>query len=290
LNASMVTSSKGPVPGCSLVAVNASGVAGTIILTLPTSSSTTTSAPFPYSFPILALGVGVRLHFRALCSNYGGVVGPAVPTAPGSLQLQPPLITAVEVPGGVIPTAGGMSIVVRGVQIGAGASLVRLHMVKGRAPQPLTSQPCTIVIPTIAVSCAAPVGTGADYSVVIEVDGILSPPWAGGFLSYAPPVVQAIEVVRHAGGGGGGGDAVVGSTESGSPTQGGETVVLRGSNFGMVGGGTLDQVQYASMSLPQWRFIAKCDVTRDHVQLKCTMVRLRAWFVCVVVLSNCLGG
>jgi hypothetical protein len=82
------------------------------------------------------------------------------------------------------------------------------------------SGPCTVVTPSAAVRCLAPPGVGANHTVTLVVDGVVSAPYPNRTLSYAAPTLTSVEVLA------GPGDAR--ATVDAIGTAGGSVVAIRG--------------------------------------------------------------
>jgi hypothetical protein len=209
-----------------------------------------------------------RIFVRAACNGPYGALGPAVPTSPVSVVPQPPMVTWVTLAGSVLGTGGGNLVTIVGVHVGDRGTAVTLLLYNG-VHGPFQSTSCSVVIPSLEVQCEAPVGVGAGHAVTLSVDGVPSAPFVNTTLSYAPPVILGLAVVRPVSLEGAG--DVVG-------TSGGSTVIITGVSFGpkTLGPRTLGAVSYTSGATRAAAdgvvFIAReCTITTDHVEITCVL-------------------
>jgi hypothetical protein len=192
-----------------------------------------------------------------------------VASYPTSATPQPPRITSLGAPAGGLPTAGGVVLEAVGEQLGALGSSVFLVLSSSLFGE-FRTPPCDVVAPGSRVRCTSPAGVGTGLAVVMLVDGVASPPFTDGTLSYLPPAITGLRVVA-------GGDAVDGDV--GVPTLGGGSVVVEGVNFGpaSLGSGSLGAVSYSPLALslllgsPVSFPALACSITRDHVEVTCSM-------------------
>jgi hypothetical protein len=175
------------------------------------------------AFPLTGLRTRATYALRASCNGVGDRMGPVVPSSPGRVTPAPPLITAVTVPTVFLGTSGGSVVRVTGVQLGGVGAVVLLGLSNGVHTFP--GAPCAVTAPGVEVRCEAPIGVGSRHAAWVEVDGVASAPFPNATLSYAPPSIATITVLRAVGDEGG--NAPVGVS-----TEGGSVVVIAGANFG----------------------------------------------------------
>jgi hypothetical protein len=235
------------------------------VVTLASSTSVLSS---PLQFDIPGLTTSTTYFIRGACNGPAGVMGPVVLSDPRSVTPQPPRILFVGAPSAGLPTAGGAVLEALGERLGAVESVV--FMVLSSVDfEPVTTPSCVIVVPTSRIRCTSPAGVGTGLTVTVSVDGVVSPPYTNGTLSYMSPAITGLRV--FAGGGMGEGGGV--------PTIGGGVVVLEGVNFGpaALGGRSLGAVSYSSPALTlllgaSASFPAlDCAITRSHTEVSCTM-------------------
>ncbi len=171
------------------------------------------------SFALPALRTRAAYALRASCNGVGARMGPVVPSRPATVTPEPPLITGVTVPTGLLSTAGGSVVRVVGLQLGGLGAVVTLGLANG--VYTFAGAPCVVAVSGAELSCEAPVGVGAGHAAWVVVDGVASARFLNTTVNYAPPFIASIAVEQGAGEGGG--DA---------GTEGGAVVVITGANFG----------------------------------------------------------
>ncbi len=240
--------------------------AAVVILTVPAKSLRP-----PLRFDIPRLTTSIPYFFRASCNGPAGAMGPAVPSDPLSVTTQLPRIMLVVAPRGGLPTAGGVVVEAEGEQLGAIDSTVLMVLSSvnfGSFP----ATDCSIVTSGSRVRCTSPPGVGAGLAVTLVVDGVASPPFANGTLSYSSPAITGLLVLVASQ------DSDVSSGGS-VPTTGGGLVVVQGLNFGpaALGALSLGAVTFSPVALSvslgtQVTFAAvNCAITRNHTEVTCGM-------------------
>jgi hypothetical protein len=220
----------------------------------------------PLRFDVPRLTTSTTYHFRGACNGPAGVLGPVVASDPAAATPQPPRVVLVVGPLGGLPTPGGVVLEAVGEQLGALGSSPTLVLSSSRWGE-FRTPPCAVVAPGSRVRCTSPAGVGTDLAVVAVVDGVASPPYANGTLSYSPPAITGLRVVSGGGAG------------AGVPTSGGGVVVVEGVNFGpaALGGVSLGAVSYSPLALsvllgaPVSFPALDCAITRDHSEVTCSM-------------------
>ena len=160
-----------------------------------------------------------------------------------------------------------------------------------------SSSSCSVLVPNTVIRCRVGAGLGANllFSVSVKTSGSstadVSPPTKIGF-SFAAPEVHSVTVLGNM-------SAAGGLTLT---TSGGETIVIRGANFGPVGQAAAPNSFVYGYPLWLWsagsdgpssvasgvgtgnvEYVATdCDVTRAHVEMHCKSVsgagrNLRVW-------------
>jgi hypothetical protein len=222
----------------------------------------------PLRFDVPRLSTSTAHSFRGACNGFDGAMGPVVPSNPPSVTPQSPSITFVYSPSAGLPTAGGAVMEVVGEQVGGIGSSVFIVLSRTNVGTFRTSD-CDIRIPSSRIRCVSPPGVGTGLALRLMVDGMASPPFVNGTISYAAPAITALRVIS------GGSDHEGG----GVPTTGGGVVVVEGVNFGPadLGFWSLGAVTYSPAALAvslraQLSFPAiDCVITRDHTELTCGM-------------------
>lgn len=148
-------------------------------------------------------------------------------------------------------TEGGETVELRGTSFGPA---VGANNVTARYGPPgdlkWTAENCRVVLDQTVVECKTASGVGGNHSWVLHLGLQESPVLAAG-TSYAPPVITRFS-------GAGGEDA---------DTEGGQTVVIHGRNFGKYGG-EIDQVLYGPEDGP--RLSARgCGIAEPFEQIRC---------------------
>jgi hypothetical protein len=131
---------------------------------------------------------------------------------------------AVRAVGGSLPTPGGGVIEVSGTNVGLASAAVALSYagsLPGLPRRSYTSASCVVVRAGAVVQCSTPPGIGAEFAVVLDVDGGASEPSAGT-VSYAPPAITSVS----------------GPGAEGGPAVGGAEILLQGANFGPADSGS----------------------------------------------------
>lgn len=188
-----------------------------------------------------------------------------------------PVVGSVAGPGTVSPTAGGTTVVIGGVNFGFDNAQVNdvTYGVDGRE---FRARGCSITVPHVEITCTTAPGAGVQLSwrvVVGEQSSVAST------TQYALPSVTSIS---------GTGSAL-------ASTDGGQTVVLDGSQFGpALAGGTRRRLFYSPpLGSDEWEtsgprnlaedsyidqvtygpsgtefFARNCDLTTPHTRITCT--------------------
>ena len=227
-----------------------------------------TAVPSGVSIDVGGLTAGALYAFSVACNNLGTTLGPVVPTQPATVSLQRPVIAAVTLAGVaslVLPTMGGVAVTVTGVNLGAGSAAVVMRLI-GAAVN-FTSARCTIVNASLVVVCPSPAGVGVNYSVVVTVDDVASAAFTSPAVSFAPPSIAALLSVVPSG-----------STLQVGTTAGGDTVVIRGANFGpaALSGWSLGAVTYVPTGFNTVRDYLYCSGSSRLLQC-CLPTGCRTW-------------
>ncbi len=224
-------------------------------------------SPSTLQLEIPQLKTSTEYFFRGLCTGPGDGMGPMVLSTPVSVTPQPPHVVSLSEPTAGLLTAGGVQVTATGEQLGGPDSTVFLVLASSRFGS-FVSGVCDIAVAGTRVRCVSPPGVGTGLSVSLSVDGVVSPPFANGTLSYVPPSITSLYAADGEAGAGGG-----------VPTSGGGVVVIRGSNFGPValGSMSLGDVTYSPSALSvalgdSIVFPAhNCTISRDHTEITCEM-------------------
>jgi hypothetical protein len=231
-------------------------------LTIPASSLIS-----PFRIEIPSLTTNVPYFVRGACNGPAGAMGPVLLSDPASITPQPPRILFIVGPSSGLPTPGGIFLEAEGDHLGDFDSTVFL-VLSGPEFGPFATTDCAIVEPATRIRCTSPAGVGTGLSVSVSVDGVVSPPFANGTLSYAAPAILGLREVS---------DGVEDGGDGGVPTSGGRLVVVEGLNFGpaALGARSLGAVSYSPRALSvllgtQVLFPAlDCVITRDHSEVTC---------------------
>jgi hypothetical protein len=230
-------------------------------------SAPASTLPSVLLFEIPRLATSTEYFFRGLCNGPGDGMGPVVLSSPVSITPQPPRVVLLTAPNTGLPTAGGIFVSVAGEHLGGADSTVLLVLSSAELGS-FVSGACDVTAPGIRVRCVSPPGAGTGLLMSLSVDGMISPPFANGTLSYLPPSINELHAVD--------GEGVSGD---GVPTMGGGVVVISGSNFGPaeLGPLSLGDVTYSPAALSvalggSVVFPAQdCAITRSHTELTCRM-------------------
>jgi hypothetical protein len=237
--------------------------AAVVILTVPA-----TSLRSPLRLDVPRLTTSTPYFFRGSCNGPAGTMGPVVSSDPPSITPQPPLLFFVAAPSAGLPTPGGVVMEAVGEQLGAVGSTVFMVLSSADFGSFRTGD-CDVVVPGSRIRCTSPVGVGAGLATAVSVDGVVSPPWANGTLSYSSPAITGLRVVS-------------GESEGegiGVPTTGGGLVVVEGVNFGpaALAARSLGAITYSPVALsvllgtPVSFPALNCAITRSHTEVTCGM-------------------
>ncbi len=237
--------------------------AAVVRLTVPAASLVS-----PLRFDIPRLTTSTTYFVRGACSGPAGTMGPVVPSDPPSITPQPPRVLFVAAPAAGVPTAGGIVLEATGEQLGVDGSVVSM-LLSSADFGPFRSADCEVTDPGTRIRCTSPAGVGTGLAIVVSVDGVSSPPYPNGTLSYSSPAITGLRVVSGGAEGGGGG----------VPTSGGALVVVEGLNFGpaSLAALSLGAVTYSpiTLSVTQGTPVSfpalHCAITRNHTELTCEM-------------------
>jgi hypothetical protein len=227
----------------------------------------------PLRFDVPRLSTSTAYFFRGACNGPAGQVGPVVVSEPASVTPQPPRVLSVSAPSGSLPTQGGVVLEATGEQLGAADSAVFIVLSSVEFGEFFTSL-CDVVAPGTRIRCLSPAGVGIGLVAAVSVDGVRSPPFTTGALSYSPPAITGLRVLA-----GGGASSGVGSDDGGVPTMGGGVVVVEGVNFGpaALGSRSLEAVSYVPVGLsvllgtPVSFPALDCVISRNHTEVTCGM-------------------
>ena len=277
---------------------------GVALVTLDAPYASVNTTPSPVPPPVVAVKVGrltsnVSYAFAVAVALADGTFGPLVMPIPAALTPQPPSITAVTMVGSGLPTRGGAAVTLTGSQLGLTGDVVVMTLSNSDdgAARGLSfsSLSCVVVVPSTVIECAAPPGLGRGYGVSVTVDNVTSDVYTTTRLSYGVPVITDVYVVDDSG------------ATAAASTSGGDTVVLRGDNFGPVTLSAValagaDAVTYyssasasdaggglsATVTRPSESYRARaCRVTVDHVQVTCvTSAGVGGRLLWTVVVAN----
>ena len=179
-----------------------------------------------------------------------------------SISYSPPVITSVT-GGQKVTTEGGSEVVLRGTSFGIQAGDL-LEVRYGKTPDSglatdlkYQAVDCQVTVPHKEVKCATAPGTGKDHFWAIRSDDQWSALFASS-TSYHPPLVEGFDGV--------------GATAA--RTEGGDTVTVRGRNFGPADNDVEVLAVYSkplegSAGSYDQTFVADCEVL-DHTRLRCT--------------------
>ncbi len=223
----------------------------------------------PVRMDVPRLTTSVSYFVRGACNGPAGAMGPLVPSDPVSIAPQPPRILFIAGPSSGLPTPGGLLLEAWGDQLGAFDSTVFL-VLSGDEFGPFATTDCDVIEPATRIRCASPAGVGTGLSVSVSVDGVVSPPFANGTLSYSAPAIIGLRVVSVV-------SDYVG--RGGVSTSGGGVVVVEGLNFGPadLGARSLGAVSYSPHALsvfvgtPLVFPALGCVITRNHSEVACGM-------------------
>ena len=171
----------------------------------------------------------------------------------------PPIITSVSAPD-QMPTTGGSKIIIRGKNLGdtkafAVVGLGAVSYSYDLGAQQWAAADCTSQLHEV-ITCTSTAGTGTNMQWRLLVGGQQSTTYLSN-ISYAPPSILTIS-------------GATGVTPSKLLTTGGENIVIRGSNFGVVG--TMVGASYgpdgSGYELPR----SACAVTKDQSEITCMTV------------------
>ena len=185
----------------------------------------------------------------------------ATDTAFQSTSYAPPKITGVTA--AVLSTRGGESVTLDGSMFGPPDVPVTAKYGNGRYAAPTCDHESQT-----RVVCTSAEGVGKDHTWVITVDGQSSAP-SGGVTAYAPPVLTGVAGFVNPTSG-------VAVDVGALRTEGGETVVLSGDNFGplssvVLPGSTAGDItaEVSAAALNKCLHVA-CRVVTAHTVLHCT--------------------
>jgi hypothetical protein len=224
----------------------------------------------PLRFDVPHLSTSTAYYFRGACNGPAGQVGPVVASDPASATPQPPLIASIVAPSSTnLPTSGGMVLEATGEQLGAADSTVVMVLTSAEFGE-FRSPPCVVVAPGSRVRCLSPAGVGTGLAAAVSVDGVLSPPYSGSTLAYAPPAITGLRAVAGSSPGG---------ADGGVSTSGGGVVVVEGVNFGpaALGDISLGVVSYSPRGLSVLHGTPvsfpglDCVISRNHSEVTCGM-------------------
>jgi hypothetical protein len=151
-----------------------------------------------------------------------------------------------------MPTNGGSPVVVLGSNLGLTAGAVTVTYTGGPDRNRSYSMgACTVVSPGTKIQCPSAPGAGANYSVVVSIEGRASQP-SDVRISYAAPVISSMD-----------GDGATGAT-----TEGGSEINLRGSNFGPEGSAVQAWAIPAANTSLTFSGLS-CVVVTAHVAIRC---------------------
>lgn len=214
-------------------------------------------------------GVGANLAWKLLL---GGQTGPA--SVPRS-SYRTPAITRISGEGAEdASTRGGERIVLDGTDFGpifpVSASFSPLKTPSatyGKYGEGFNAQGCTVSIAHERVVCSTAVGTGFGYGWVLTIGLQQSDVFYQQFrnangTSYAPPLVSAFDVV---------GD--VPPDEHSFNTEGSETVVIYGSQFGVVDS-AIESARYFQEDSDDVFHVdpSTCTIEVEHTEIHCKTV------------------
>ena len=227
-------------------AVNGSGVA---LLQLTSALASTVTVT------MTGLQTGVNTYFVVTCAVDSMLLGPLVATSPAVLSPLPPYIETVSLLGSTLPTVGGVRVSVTGSQLGVVGSVVTFTLVND--VYSFTSTSCSIVTPSMAVTCVSPAGVGRGFRSVVTVDGVSSVAYDSVLLSYSLPTIDSLTLRDDA---------------TGASTAGGSVVLIRGSNFGpLITPSPLGAVSFVSADVNAVFDATSCFMSVSHVELTCEM-------------------
>ena len=230
----------------------------------PWNGSLTVGAAFmPATIGGLATGVPVRVRVACVTLVAAGVEtlslrGPwtefGSPVAPALPQLR-----SFGLASGVLMVArGGETVLLYGSFLGLHDGDVSARYASARTS--LSSGPCTVRSPGRLLACTTVAGVGRGYVWSVTVNGGASSVVTllndTASLAYEQPVISAFD----------------GPGVDGASTRGGQAVVIRGSQFGPLGGAYLDLVQYRPSGYAPFMTAANCSVTREQSEITCYTV------------------
>ncbi|KAG7392161.1 cadherin, EGF LAG seven-pass G-type receptor, partial [Phytophthora pseudosyringae] len=139
-----------------------------------------------------------------------------------------PIVNKVFRPGGEteIKTSGDQQVVITGKNFGTVSESVVTSVTYGVNGDEFAAKDCAIVIDHERITCTTAPGVGNRLAWIITIDGLTS---ATPTISYAKPYITSIE-----------GEGAVNAL-----VRGGQSLILRGGNFGP-GGVAIDRISYGS--------------------------------------------
>eukprot|EP01029_Cantina_marsupialis_P010034 TRINITY_DN22_c0_g2_i3.p1 TRINITY_DN22_c0_g2~~TRINITY_DN22_c0_g2_i3.p1 ORF type:complete len:4249 (+),score=1569.44 TRINITY_DN22_c0_g2_i3:541-12747(+) len=169
-----------------------------------------------------------------------------------------PEITEISGPGkSMSSTRGGERIIVSGKNFGI-TGHTDIDVTYGGTNADLYTAADCVVSSHSVIRCLTAPGVGKNHSWAVEISGQKSAVFAGD-TSYSPPVIMSYEHLN--------GSKDVDDLE----TSGGENVIIRGSNFGVIG--TSMKVTYSKSLSSEDVFTPKgCNLIEDHEAIKCLSV------------------
>lgn len=185
---------------------------------------------------------------------------------PANSSYGPPFVTHFS--GAAYPfadTQGSQWLDVGGVNFGNDLALISNIRYGPRAYEPTD---CTLVEAHVLLRCktVAGAGGGLEWSLVVD-----DQPTASPVSRYAPPEVWSLRLYAP-------GAAVPGydgqpNSVTGASTDGGETLVIDGTNFAAAESGFLEGVTYGPRGDPARYRATACYVALNHTQVRCTTAR-----------------
>eukprot|EP00937_MAST-01D_sp_MAST-1D-sp2_P000675 g675.t1 len=196
-------------------------------------------------------GIGANQHWRLRVAPTVGAEQRSVALSINATSYRQPVVRAVQGQGARnANTEGGQQIVLLGTDFGPSGTVIKTVYGRGGAAT-YSGVACEVTTPHTAVECLTAPGTGNNHIWSIELGEQKSVPCFATPTHYGTPFVSTIT-------GAGAQDAV---------TPGGETIVIKGGNFGPASLNNLQSVTYGQTGK---EFVAKsCKITVDHETVVC---------------------
>jgi hypothetical protein len=216
----------------------------------------------------------VRSHVNITCTTVVGigwnltwivtVAGQTSPRSSATNRYVTPSLSTIRGTGASQAiTTGGQLFTITGSHFGPTTSTAKPVVTYGDTGTEYIASSCTVTLTDTQIVCLTGEGTGADLMTIVKIGGQPSSAFAGN-MSFAAPVVQYYVTQWDD------------TSATGGRTEGGQYVLIYGSNFGTKEENNVDMVTYGPTGAEYIPCASpkncNCSVVTDHTVINCTTV------------------